>query len=93
MPHLSGYANKYRNVEFTREDGILQMRLHTNGGPLTWGAIKGSVHGQLADAFYDVGNDLENRVVIITGTGDEFCTRFNFDELPGAGTASPTARR
>jgi enoyl-CoA hydratase/carnithine racemase len=85
MPQLSEYANKYRNVQFTREDGILQIRLHTNGGPLTWGAIKGSVHGQLADAFYDVGNDLENRVVIITGTGDEFCTQFNLDELPELG--------
>ena len=29
-------------------------------------------HGELPDAFYDVGNDRENRVVIITGTGAEF---------------------
>lgn len=85
MARLAEYAEKYRNVAFTREDGILQIRLHTDGGPLTWGAIKGSVHGQLADAFYDVGNDLENRVVIITGTGDTFCTQFNFGELPEIG--------
>jgi enoyl-CoA hydratase/carnithine racemase len=87
MAQLSDYADKYRNVAITREDGILQMRLHTDGGPLTWGAIRGSVHGQLAEAFHDVGNDLENRVVIITGTGDTFCTQFNFDELPSGGTA------
>lgn len=85
MTQLSDYADKYRNVKFHRADGILQMTLHTNGGPLTWGAVKGSVHGQLPEAFYDVGNDLENRVVILTGTGDVFCAQFNFDELPELG--------
>ena len=29
-------------------------------------------HGELPDAFYDVGSDYDNRVVIITGTGSEF---------------------
>ena len=66
---LEDYANKYQCVRFERRDGILQMTLHTEGGSLRWGF---GPHGELPDAFYDVGNDRENRVVIITGTGAEF---------------------
>ena len=66
---LDHYANKYQCVRFERRGGILQMTLHTDGGSLRWGF---GPHGELPDAFYDVGNDRENRVVIITGTGAEF---------------------
>ena len=66
---LEDYADKYQTVRFERRNGILQMTLHTDGGSLRWGFLP---HGELPDAFYDVGNDRENRVVIITGTGAEF---------------------
>ena len=69
MSKLEDYANKYQCVRFERRNGILQMTLHTDGGSLRWGF---GPHGELPDAFYDVGNDRENRVVIITGTGAEF---------------------
>ena len=52
-----------------RRNGILQMTLHTDGGSLRWGFLP---HGELPEAFYDVGSDYDNRVVIITGTGNEF---------------------
>jgi enoyl-CoA hydratase/carnithine racemase len=66
---LSDYQNKYQCVRFERRDGILQMTLHTDGGSLRCGF---GPHGELPDAFCDVGNDRENRVVILTGTGAEF---------------------
>jgi enoyl-CoA hydratase/carnithine racemase len=44
--------------------------------------VKGSVHDQLGDAFYQIGHDRENRVVILTGTGDVFLTELNVAELP-----------
>ena len=69
MSRLEDYANKYQCARFERRDGILQMTLHTDGGSLRWGF---GPHRELPDAFYDVGNDRENRVVIITGTGAEF---------------------
>jgi enoyl-CoA hydratase/carnithine racemase len=69
MSKLADYQNKYETIRFDRRDGILQMTLHTGGGPLRWGFLP---HGELPDAFYDVGADRENRVVILTGTGDEF---------------------
>jgi enoyl-CoA hydratase/carnithine racemase len=74
---LNEYKDKYRNVLFERRDGVLQMSLHTEGGPMMWGAIEGGVHEQLGHAFYDVGHDVENRVLILTGTGNSFCVERN----------------
>ncbi|HKA62256.1 MAG TPA: enoyl-CoA hydratase/isomerase family protein [Methylomirabilota bacterium] len=69
MSRLEDYAAKYQTVRMERRDGILQMTLHTDGGPLRWGFLP---HGELPEAFHDVGADRDNRVVIITGTGTEF---------------------
>ena len=69
MTSFDQYASKYQTIRMERRNGILQMTLHTDGGPLRWGFLP---HGELPAAFYDVGSDHENRVVIITGTGDEF---------------------
>ena len=69
MASLDQYANQYQNINFERHDGILQMTFHTNGGPLQWG---GGPHEEFPRAFADVGNDRDNRVVILTGTGDSF---------------------
>ena len=93
MPKLADYAAKYRNVRLERRDGILQVTLHTDGGSLTWGALKGSVHDQLGDAFYNIGHDRENRVVILTGTGPVFLTDLNFAELPKRRRAARTGTK
>jgi enoyl-CoA hydratase/carnithine racemase len=69
MSKLEDYANKYQCARFERRDGILQVMLHTDGGPLRWGF---GPHGELPEAFHDIGADRDNRVVILTGTGDEF---------------------
>jgi enoyl-CoA hydratase/carnithine racemase len=63
------YAEKYKTVRMERRDGILQMSFHTNGGPLQWGLLP---HGEFSQAFRDVGSDPENKVIIMTGTGDAF---------------------
>lgn len=81
MSNLAQYAGRYRNIALERRDGILLVRLHTDGGPLQWGADEGSVHEQLGHAFHDIAHDRENRVVILTGTGDVFCTRPNPGEF------------
>ena len=54
MTKFDDYATKYQTVRMERHNGILQMTLHTNGGPLRWGFLP---HGELPEAFYDVGAD------------------------------------
>lgn len=69
MNRFDSYATKYSCIHMRRENGILEMRFHTDNGPLRWGLVP---HGELPDAFADVARDRDNRVVIITGTGEEF---------------------
>ena len=69
MSAFDEYANKYKTVRMERRNGVLQVTLHTEGQSLRWGFLP---HGELPDAFHDIGADRENRVVILTGTGQEF---------------------
>ncbi len=63
------YSQLYQHVVMRRDGGIIELRLHTDGGPLVWGA---GPHQELGHCFTDVGADRDNRVVILTGSGDAF---------------------
>jgi len=67
---LEDYAEQWADY-FTmrREDGILEVRMHTNGGPAEWGL---EIHRAFIPAFADIGHDPENECVIFSGTGDRF---------------------
>jgi enoyl-CoA hydratase/carnithine racemase len=73
------YSTAYPHVAFRRERGVLELRLHSDGGPLVWGE---PVHAELGPCFEDVGSDPENRVIILTGTGSQFCASLD-DSLAG----------
>jgi len=64
------YRNRYQNIRLEREDGILVMTFHTGGRSLVWSA---TAHEELGYCFTDVGADRDNKVVIMTGAGDNFC--------------------
>ena len=70
---LDSYAGRYPNIRLEREDGILTLTLHSDGGPLVWNA---AVHGDLGFCFADIAADRENDVLIITGSGDRFLDSF-----------------
>ena len=63
------YCDKYANLSMRRDEGILEITLGTDGGPLQWGR---QAHAELEEAFLNIGRDRQNQVVIMTGTGDEF---------------------
>lgn len=69
MARFEDYADEFRCIRMERRDGILQMSLHTEGGPLQWNL---DVQAELARAFGEVGADRDNRIIILTGTGEEF---------------------
>ncbi len=63
------YCDKYANLSMRRDEGILEITLGTDGGPLQWGR---QAHAELEEAFLNIGRDRQNQLVIMTGTGDEF---------------------
>lgn len=67
---FESYRDRYETVALERDErGVLELRLHTDGGP--W-QMSRETHGEVTDAFREVGLDDGNEVVIITGTGDAF---------------------
>jgi enoyl-CoA hydratase/carnithine racemase len=71
----------YESVHLTHEDGVTEIRFHTGEGALIWG---GTSHREAALAFTDVAHDRDTKVVIITGTGNSWCTSRNIGPLNGA---------
>lgn len=69
MMKFADYKDRYATVAMEREAGVLQLRFHTDDGPLQWGL---RAHHEFAEAFADIARDPENRVVIMTGTGELF---------------------
>ena len=70
MKSFETYRGRFPNARLSRsQDGILEVALHTNGDTLVF---NGHTHEQFVELFHDIGSDLENRVVILTGSGSSF---------------------
>lgn len=69
MAQFESYAQAYQTMRMERRNGILQVTVHTNGGPLQWGEVP---HREFPQAFRDIGSDPDTKVVILTGTGDAY---------------------
>jgi enoyl-CoA hydratase/carnithine racemase len=67
---FESYHNKYPNMRMQRTQGVLELTLHTRGGPFV---IDDAAHRDFGPAFADIAADRANRVLLITGTGDSFC--------------------
>jgi enoyl-CoA hydratase/carnithine racemase len=83
IPELDSYKDKYQSYKFKREDGILQVTMHTNDSDLVWGFGPDQECGFM---FEDIGRDPENKVIILTGSGDTFIDNEEF----GTGEAGST---
>lgn len=60
----------YESIEISHRDGVTELRFHTDGGPLVWNA---TAHREIGDALSELAADRATKVVIVTGTGAEFC--------------------
>jgi enoyl-CoA hydratase/carnithine racemase len=66
------YFTAFKNFAFSRTpSGVLTLRFHTEGGPATF---TGQMHTDFPRALYEIGDDRDNRVLVLTGTGDRFMT-------------------
>lgn len=84
MSSFDSYSGKFRNIAMTRQDGVLELRIHGERADeeAVWlAATRADLHGALGDAFYEIGRDRDNRVVILTGTGDNFLTRMEYPDV------------
>lgn len=63
------YSTSYRHVTMSRDRGILELTLHTDGSSLVWGD---GPHTELGYCFADVAADPDNRVIVLTGAGPDF---------------------
>ncbi len=79
VPKFEDYKDLYRNIVLERsDDGVLLMRLHTNGGHFVWSEES---HEELGYCFAAVGADRSNRVVVMTGTGNVWCEEIDFSSF------------
>lgn len=76
------YSKKYESLRMERQNGVLEVYLHTNGGSLVFNK---TIHDELGFAFADIGADRENKVVILTGTGNNFCADFDPESFKSFG--------
>ena len=68
--YLEEYAPKWDGMaHLRREDGILEVRFHTDDGPVRF--CEG-VHAAYLGQCHDISHDPDNELVILTGTGDSF---------------------
>ena len=68
--YLEEYAPKWDGMaHLRREDGILEVRFHTNDGPVLFCESR---HTGYLGLLFDIAHDPENELIIITGTGDSF---------------------
>ncbi len=83
VPSLDQYRDKYQHATFKRDDGILQVTLHSDGKDLIWGFAP---HEECGYLFEDIARDPENKVIILTGSGDTF---IQLEDL-GGGVVTPS---
>src|ERR1700741_135803 len=70
MIKFTTYRASFPNSLLIRSEmGVLEVALHTDGGTLVF---NGHTHEQFVALFQAIGSDPENRVVILTGSGEAF---------------------
>ena len=69
MSQFSDYGESYSRMAMQRSNGVLELRLHSEGKSFQWSL---EAQRELVCAFTEIGADRENRIVIVTGTGEDF---------------------
>ncbi len=66
-PKFEEYKEQFKDFFIMeRRNGIIMLRMHTDGGPIKWTY---QAHNAMSQAWHVVGNDPKNEVLILTSTG------------------------
>jgi enoyl-CoA hydratase/carnithine racemase len=73
------YFTKFDHLNISRTpDGILEVRFTTDNGPIVF---TGKDHHHFVEAFSQIAQDRDNKLVILTGTGNEFFAQIDGPSL------------
>jgi enoyl-CoA hydratase/carnithine racemase len=73
------YFTQFEHLKISRTpEGALEVRLTTNNGPIVF---TGKDHHDFVEAFSQIAQDRDNKVVILTGTGNEWFAQINGPSL------------
>lgn len=73
------YFSHFPNFAFDRSpEGVVTLRLHTDNGPFVF---NNTSFMDLVHAFEEVSLDPDNKVLVLTGTGDAFIKTLDFPTL------------
>src|SRR4030042_6325701 len=74
-PKFEEYKEMFKEhfIMEKRDDGVLRVRMHTNGGPQLWNM---ELHRAIGQMWRVVGSDSEIELVIFTGTGKDWIIEF-----------------
>jgi enoyl-CoA hydratase/carnithine racemase len=78
-PVFDSYKDRYDHLRMTRQAGVLELTIHSQGRSCRW---NGRVHEELGFAFIEIGLDPENKVLIITGEAEDFCAELDMAGFP-----------
>jgi len=86
VPKLADYERTFSEYfHFKRDQGIIEVRMHYDNGPVVWSY---QMHHALCELWTAIGHDKENEVMIFTGTGDKWIAYYDegsfheFDDKP-----------
>jgi enoyl-CoA hydratase/carnithine racemase len=82
MTAFDTYRDKYPEFALERVDGIVHLRFHSKGGAFCWSA---AAHRLLGDVLQDIDSDPDNRVLLMSGTGEDFCGSIDLSSFKGIG--------
>jgi len=70
-PQFEDYKERFKEHYHMerRDDGVILVRAHTNGGPIQ---LSVENHRSLGQMLKTVGGDPKNEIMILTGSGNEF---------------------
>jgi enoyl-CoA hydratase/carnithine racemase len=76
MPEIPAWEH----VAMTRQNDIVELRFHSDGGPLIWDADS---HREITEAFHALTMMRDVKAVILTGTGDVYCSELDVTSFAG----------
>lgn len=75
-------TSEFKHIIVNKADGVTEVTLHTDGGPLVWTATAAL---ELTDLLRRTALDPETKAMILTGTGAEWCDKLEPAEFQAMG--------